>query len=299
MIRELEKGRMASYLPPHYRESKIMSSILAAQEHEIDELYRTLEEILKQFFIVSATWGLHLHEESLGLPVNKDMPLDERRQRALAKRRGVSQPLLNILQAIAPDLDVRWGMGIIPFILPIENNTDEYSFGPLVPALETYKPAGKAYSYTLQTPDRISGYTIYGEHGVGRGKIAFQPIVDTIRAGRWPRWDTVGHIIDTALEAHVDMQNHCFTYKVCGITPNISTLGHVEIVDISILCATEHIRFEYPECGTLCCGTFPIMNTSGYIEAENIYLLCIAKPIDFRYPACGTLLCGTYPESAA
>lgn len=258
MIRELEKDRLISYLPPHYRGSKIMNALLAAQEQEIDLLFKALEEILDQFFIATATWGLHLHEEKYGIPVNKVMPLEERRQRVLTKRRGLGQPLLNTLQTIAPALDVRWGRGIIPFILLIESNADDYDFGSLVSALEIRKPAGKAYSFTLQTPDPASGYTIYGEHsGVGRGKVAFQPIADTVSAGRWPRWDTVGHIIDTALETHVDIQDYGFTYKTCGITPDISTLGYAEEVGINVLSEAESVRFQYPECGELLCGTYP------------------------------------------
>jgi hypothetical protein len=258
MIRELEKGRMISYLPPHYRGSGIMNALLATQEREIDELYRALEEILDQFFITSATWGLYLHEESMGLPVNENMPFEERRQRALTKRRGVSQPILGILQAIAPALEVRWSAGVIPFILPVENNADDYNFGLLVPTLEIRKPAGKAYSFTLQTPDETSGYTIYGEHsGMGRGQVAFQPIVDTVMAGRWPRWSVIGHIINIAVNIQVDMQDYSFVYKVCGVTPDISTIGYAEAVDIDIACTAEHTLFKYPECGTVLCGTYP------------------------------------------
>jgi hypothetical protein len=258
MIRELEKGRMISYLPPHYRGSKIMNALLAAQEQEIDLLFKALEEILDQFFIATATWGLHLHEEKYGLPVNKGMSLEERRQRVLTKRRGLGQPLLNILQAIEPTLDVRWGRGIIPFILLIESNADDYDFGSLVSTLEVRKPAGKAYSFTLQTPDPASGYTIYGEHsGMGRGQVAFQPIVDTVMAGRWPRWSVIGHIINIAVNIQVDMQDYSFVYKVCGVTPDISTIGYAEAVDIDIACTTEHTLFKYPECGTVLCGTYP------------------------------------------
>jgi hypothetical protein len=295
MIRELEKGRMISYLPPHYRGSGIMNALLATQEREIDELYRALEEILDQFFITSATWGLYLHEESMGLPVNENMPFEERRQRALTKRRGVSQPILGILQAIAPALEVRWSAGVIPFILPVENNADDYNFGLLVPTLEIRKPAGKAYSFTLQTPDETSGYTIYGEHSVGRGKVAFQPIADTVSAGRWPRWDTVGHIIDTALETNVDMQDYGFTYKTCGITPDISTLGCAETADINVSCAAEHTRFKYTECGTLSCGTYPAASALGCAEEVGINVLSEAESVRFQYPECGELLCGTYP----
>ena len=295
MIRKLEKDRLISYLPPHYRGSKIMNALLAAQEQEIDLLFKALEEILDQFFIATATWGLHLHEEKYGLPVNKGMSLEERRQRVLTKRRGLGQPLLNILQAIEPTLDVRWGRGIIPFILLIESNADDYDFGSLVSTLEVRMPAGKAYSFTLQTPDPASGYTIYGEHSVGRGKVAFQPIADTVSAGRWPRWDTVGHIIDTALETNVDMQDYGFTYKTCGITPDISTLGCAETADINVSCAAEHTRFKYTECGTLSCGTYPAASALGCAEEVGINVLSEAESVRFQYPECGELLCGTYP----
>jgi len=48
--------------------SYIMRSVWDAQGHEIDRLNDTLDEILEQFFVDTATWGLELWEQFLGLP---------------------------------------------------------------------------------------------------------------------------------------------------------------------------------------------------------------------------------------
>ncbi len=216
MSRGRATDRMIGYLPAYYCQASKMKAILSAQGQEIDKLYEALDQILDQFFILTATWGLSRWEEMLGLPVNETLPVDERRRRILAKRRGVSQPLLIILQAIEPGLETRFGGDVIPFVLPTKHNADEYDFGPLVPILEIRKPAHKAYSFQLLPPDRFSGYTIYGTRDHGRGKVSLQPEAGTVYTGRWPRWNAPGAVASAAAVIAVFVRTGAAQYGFAG-----------------------------------------------------------------------------------
>ncbi|WP_156896620.1 YmfQ family protein [Desulfovirgula thermocuniculi] len=79
---------MLSYLPRYYETSLVMQAILEAQGQELDSVYRTLNEILEQFFVQTATWGLRYWEEACGLPTNEQEPIEARRARVLAKLRS-------------------------------------------------------------------------------------------------------------------------------------------------------------------------------------------------------------------
>jgi len=68
---------MIEYLPGYYRASRIMGATLSAQGQEIDKLFDAMDQTLDQFFISTATWGLSLWEELLGLPINETFSIEE------------------------------------------------------------------------------------------------------------------------------------------------------------------------------------------------------------------------------
>lgn len=184
--------RMLTYVSPIYDNSRVMKAVYGSQGGQIDLLFDALDEILTQQSITNATWGISYWEEQLGLPIDTSLTLDQRRQRALSKRRGLSRSLVEILQAVEPSLTAAFGGGIIPFTVVTSSNLTEYDFTKLIPTLETRKPAHKTYSFRLLPPDADSGFVIYGDHTVGRGQVALQPESGTLYAGRWANWDVDG-----------------------------------------------------------------------------------------------------------
>lgn len=183
------KERMLSYLPPYYGESRVMNAILNAQGGEIDKLNYTLDEVLKQFFVLTATWGLGLWEEQYNLPVDEGLDYQTRRQRILAKKRGGRSSLTKVLQPIEPMIALAWGRVILPFT--IESDKDIYDFGPLIVILERRKPAHLGYSFRLLPGNRESGYVIYANHK-NRNKVNLELRVGSVKTGRWPWWSSPG-----------------------------------------------------------------------------------------------------------
>ncbi|MDC9396123.1 DUF2313 domain-containing protein, partial [Clostridioides difficile] len=80
------KGReMLITLSPIYEQSLIMNSIYEAIGSEFDNLELLDEEIELQLFPQTATWGLELWENRVGLSTNIDEVIEARRRKVIAK----------------------------------------------------------------------------------------------------------------------------------------------------------------------------------------------------------------------
>lgn len=71
--------RMLGYWPAIYRDSYILQAIYQANGQEMDDLDVLTDEVRLQLFPQTATWGLRIWEQSLGLPVIESQPLELRR----------------------------------------------------------------------------------------------------------------------------------------------------------------------------------------------------------------------------
>lgn len=80
---------LMKYLPPWYRDSKIMVNIQNAIAIEIGKVRYSKDDLLKQFYIDSATWGLsEIWEQPLGIETDLNKSFEERREIVKAKLRG-------------------------------------------------------------------------------------------------------------------------------------------------------------------------------------------------------------------
>jgi len=185
------KDRMMSYLPPYYRESRVMNAVMEARGKEIDRYNDALNEILDQFYISTATWGLSYYEEKYGLPVNENSNVQTRRQFVLAKKRSGRSSLIKMLQAVEPTITFIGGKLRLPFT--IYSDDDIYNFSPLIVLLERYKPAHLGYIFQLLPSIEASGYTVYANHKT-RDKVILELKSGTVMTGRWPRWNSIGRM---------------------------------------------------------------------------------------------------------
>lgn len=96
---------MLTYLPQYYETSRVMKAILQAQGSEIDKLRQALDEVLNQFFVSTATWGLDRWESELGLPPASDQPDAERRDRIISRLRGYGTATIRIVKQVAESYD--------------------------------------------------------------------------------------------------------------------------------------------------------------------------------------------------
>jgi hypothetical protein len=145
---------MLEYAPQFLQNSRVYQSIIDAGGKEFDTQRAATEDILKQFYVETATeWGLALWEQMLGLPTVAGKPDSERRSKILSKLRGIGTVTVNFLKNIASSYD----NGTIE----LEDHPENYSFiirfvdvrgippnlADLQEAIEEVKPAHLAVVY--------------------------------------------------------------------------------------------------------------------------------------------------------
>ena len=79
---------LLEYLPSFYHNSDIVKAFMESNNIEVDILKAYVEDLSKNLYVKTATWGLDLFEEELGLVTDKSISYEERRERILAKKRG-------------------------------------------------------------------------------------------------------------------------------------------------------------------------------------------------------------------
>lgn len=82
------EANLLEYLPSFYHNSDIIKSFVESNNIEVDTLKAYVEDLSKNLYVKTATWGLDLFEEELGLTTDKSVSYEERRERILAKKRG-------------------------------------------------------------------------------------------------------------------------------------------------------------------------------------------------------------------
>lgn len=96
--------RMISNLEPYetFREYRYISQ---TEGSELDDLHQDLDETLDQYFASTATWGLDIWENELGLTPALNQPDSERRDRILSRLRGTGTATIRIVKNVAESYD--------------------------------------------------------------------------------------------------------------------------------------------------------------------------------------------------
>lgn len=98
---EIAAPDLMQYLPSFYNRSRIMHSIQNASAEELGMLTYALDDILRQFFVQTATWGLSIWEQELGMPIDPSKPAARRREQIVAKLRGTGTTTRAMIVAAA------------------------------------------------------------------------------------------------------------------------------------------------------------------------------------------------------
>jgi hypothetical protein len=96
---------MLGYVPSYYATSRIMQAVYQADGMEFDALRDALDQVLDQFFVSTATWGLDRWESELALAPNPSLTDDERRYRIKSKIRGYGTATINLVKNVAQAYD--------------------------------------------------------------------------------------------------------------------------------------------------------------------------------------------------
>ncbi|MBC2579685.1 YmfQ family protein [Clostridium sp. DJ247] len=145
---------LMKYLPPYYNNSRIMQDTQNSIALEIGKVRYIKQDLLNQFFVDTATWGLStIWEKPLGIQTDLNKSYEDRREIIKAKLRGSG----TVTKAMIKNVAEAFSGGEVNII----ENFADYSFivqfigikgipknmAGLIDMIETIKPAHLGYSF--------------------------------------------------------------------------------------------------------------------------------------------------------
>lgn len=92
---------LIDYVPPYYAELLESSELLSAENTEIARLNASIDELLLQFNVATATWGLREWERIVGVTTDVSKSLGERRSVVIARLRGAGVVTVKHVENVA------------------------------------------------------------------------------------------------------------------------------------------------------------------------------------------------------
>lgn len=146
-IRE-EDINLAEYLPVFISQDKEIQTLLSVESKEHDRQRKLLTEILKQFFVHSATWGLDAWEKVFAIYSKPNESYELRRAKIYAKLRSKQISTVQFLKQLAskffPEqakVEIKERNPKNLFYLIANYTALDNDYFALRDAIETYKPA--------------------------------------------------------------------------------------------------------------------------------------------------------------
>lgn len=152
-------SRLLEYLPIYERSSIVFQEILNSEQMEFDRLGLNIEDLEKQFFIDTATWGLAIYEKELKLPIRPKKNLEERRSLIKSKMRGMGKVDLAMIKSIIEAYTRSTADIIFDGRINIKftnEGTITLNISDMFNAIEEIKPAHLDYDITLNYKQKLS-----------------------------------------------------------------------------------------------------------------------------------------------
>lgn len=90
-----------TYLPVYEQNSKLFENLLGAETNQFDDYDTGIIDLDQQLSIDTATWGLNIYEEELGVPTDIQKSYEERRSIIKSKLRGSGKVDRNLIKSVA------------------------------------------------------------------------------------------------------------------------------------------------------------------------------------------------------
>ncbi|EGT4968501.1 putative phage tail protein [Clostridioides difficile] len=146
--------KLIDYLPS-FANNEIDIQIQEALENELLTLLDEKDDLLDQFFIDTATWGLDDWENLLGIKINYKLDFDTRRSNIKAKMRGKGITTIEVIKAIGEaytktNVDVEVFSNLFSFTLSfITNNCSYNTILELDKKIEEIKPCHLEHKFEM------------------------------------------------------------------------------------------------------------------------------------------------------
>lgn len=153
---------LKDYIPPLIC-NKMVSKAFEVQQPQIDNLSSNIEELTDQGFIETSSWSLPLWEEEFGVKSKVDDTLENRRNRVLAKKRGIGTTTVptveNICNSFLDKTTVTEHSANYYFDLLLESYSGFHNYlEDLIEIIEEIKPAHLGVNYHLMATTQSNLY---------------------------------------------------------------------------------------------------------------------------------------------
>ncbi len=213
---------------PYFYDNGYTRPIIEAEQKERDILVEEIEDVLRQMYVLTATWGLDYWENMLCLPRGTGKTYEERRSIILARIRGSKTTTVEVVKQLAysffdvENVTVEEDNAHYIFNITLENAKFESSnFSDLINAIELYKPAHLNYSFTFASKGTV---VINSSQRIALSKL---PECNTFRVGTWwkPYSDGYGNIGKVIQARTYDGYSNL---PICGLYKNIIKMSKEE-----------------------------------------------------------------------
>ncbi|MBG9548507.1 YmfQ family protein [Cytobacillus firmus] len=92
---------MYDYLPKYYEDVPEVRAIIDTESAAFEQLHVDINDVLAQFFVDTATWGLANWEHFLAIPVDESKPVNQRRELIKSKLRGIGTVTVALIKNVA------------------------------------------------------------------------------------------------------------------------------------------------------------------------------------------------------
>ncbi|MFD2704622.1 putative phage tail protein [Salibacterium lacus] len=93
------------YMPEYYEEFTAVQEIIGAEAGAFDGAFDEIRDVLAQFYLETATWGLAYWEDIFGIRTDEDKPLNERRSVIRSQKRGQGTVTKAFVREVAESYD--------------------------------------------------------------------------------------------------------------------------------------------------------------------------------------------------
>lgn len=90
-----------TYMPGYYRYLRPVSEMIRTEAAEFEALNDAIADVLAQFSVDTATWGLSHWERVCGIPIDESKPVEQRRSVIKSKLRGIGTVTVALIKNVA------------------------------------------------------------------------------------------------------------------------------------------------------------------------------------------------------
>jgi hypothetical protein len=92
---------MYDYIPGYYEDIREARAIVDTESAILDLVNADINDVLAQFYVDTATWGLANWERICGISTDESKPIDQRRSVVKSKLRGIGTVTVGLIESVA------------------------------------------------------------------------------------------------------------------------------------------------------------------------------------------------------